>query len=147
VPHPPVQTPPPARRRPVPAARAPAAPNIAQRPIAPAGPATPQAAPQQQPSASDLAAYRDRLAAHLKPYQRYPALARARREEGLVLVDVTIRRDGGIVSMTIQQGSGSQSLDDEALATLKRADPLPAMPAEVPGTTMALKFPLRFHLE
>jgi protein TonB len=101
----------------------------------------------QQPSASDLAAYRDRLAAHLKPYQRYPALARTRREEGLVLVDVTIRRDGGIVSMTIQQGSGSQLLDDEALATLKRADPLPAMPAEVPGTTMALKFPLRFHLE
>jgi periplasmic protein TonB len=99
------------------------------------------------PSASELGAYRDRLAAHLKAYQRYPALARARREEGLVVVDVTIRRDGGIVTMTIEHGSGSQLLDDEALATLKRADPLPAMPTELPGATMALMFPLRFHLE
>jgi protein TonB len=49
--------------------------------------------------------------------------------------------------MTIEHGSGSQALDEEALATLKRAEPLPAVPAEVPGATMALKFPLRFHLE
>jgi protein TonB len=94
-----------------------------------------------------LGAYRDRLAAHLKAYQRYPAMARARREEGLVVVDVTIQRDGEIVAMMIKRGSGSHSLDDEALATLKRADPLPAMPPDVPGQTMALMFPLRFHLE
>jgi protein TonB len=147
-PHPPVQSPPAFRPRTVPAARSPTT-NLAERPTPSSAPATPtQAAPQARPpSASELGAYRDRLAAHLKAYQRYPALARTRREEGLVVVDVTIRRDGGIVTMTIEHGSGSQLLDDEALATLKRADPLPAMPTEVPGATMALMFPLRFHLE
>ncbi len=70
-----------------------------------------------------------------------------RREEGLVVVNVTIQRDGQIVAMSIQHGSGSPLLDEGALATLKRADPLPAMPADMPGATMALLFPLRFHLE
>jgi protein TonB len=64
-----------------------------------------------------------------------------------VVIDVTIQRSGEIVAMTIEHGSGSRSIDDEALATLKRADPLPAIPADVPGATMALMFPLRFHLE
>jgi periplasmic protein TonB len=147
VPHPPPPppSPHPFRPRTVPATRG-TAPTLAERAAPSSAPA--QAVPQARPpSASELGAYRDRLAAHLKAYQRYPALARARREEGLVLVDVTIRRDGEIVTMTIEHGSGSQLLDDEALATLKRADPLPAMPSEVPGATMALMFPLRFHLE
>jgi len=74
-------------------------------------------------------------------------MARAGREQGLVVVDVTIRRDGRIVAMTIGRGSGSRLLDEAALDTLKRADPLPAMPAGVPGATMALVLPLRFHLE
>ncbi len=148
LPPPPPSSPrPPTPTRPRPP-RAPAA-NLAERPTSPAAPATspPAATPSRAPSADELGAYRDRLAAHLKPYQRYPAIARTRREEGLVVVDVTIRRSGEIVAMTIEHGSGSQALDDEALATLKRAEPLPAMPAEVPGATMALKFPLRFHLE
>jgi protein TonB len=99
------------------------------------------------PPADVLGPYRNSLASHLRPYQRYPALARARHEEGLVVIHVTIQRDGHIAAMSIEHGSGSESLDREALATLKRADPLPPMPAGVPGAVMELVFPLRFHLE
>jgi periplasmic protein TonB len=99
------------------------------------------------PPADVIGPYRNSLAAHVQPYQRYPALARARREEGLVVLRVTIERDGHIAAMSIEHGSGSESLDREALATLKRADPLPPIPAGVPGATIDLVFPLRFHLE
>jgi len=49
--------------------------------------------------------------------------------------------------MSIDRGSGSEVLDREALATLRRAEPLPPVPAGVAGTTIDLVFPLRFHLE
>jgi protein TonB len=120
-------------------------PNAA--PPASSTPAQPRAPVAIAPSADVIGAYRNSLAAHVQPYQRYPALARARREEGLVVLHVTIRRDGQIAAMSIEHGSGSDSLDREALAALKRADPLPPVPAGVPGTTMDLVFPLRFHLE
>ncbi|MDR3533774.1 MAG: energy transducer TonB [Rhodopila sp.] len=117
--------------------------------VAESQPAAPAAAAPAAtaPVADVLGPYRNSLAAHVKAYQRYPALARARREEGLVVVHVTIQRDGRITAMSIERGSGSESLDGEALATLKRADPLPAIPSSVPGATMELVFPLRFHLE
>jgi protein TonB len=110
-------------------------------------PAAPAEARPVAPNPNALGAYQKSLADHVKAYQRYPALARSRREEGLVIVRVTIQRDGRIAATSIEQGSGYDRLDREALATLKRADPLPAMPAAVPGETIDLTFPLRFHLE
>jgi periplasmic protein TonB len=74
-------------------------------------------------------------------------VARARGQQGTVLVRVTIQRDGQIATTTIEQGSGSELLDREALAALKRADPLPAIPDTMPGATLVLEFPLRFQLE
>lgn len=74
-------------------------------------------------------------------------MARNRREEGLVVLHVTIQRDGHIAAMSVEHGSGSDLLDREAIATLKRAEPLPPIPTGVPGTTLDLVFPLRFHLE
>ncbi len=94
-----------------------------------------------------LGRYRASLAAHLHAYQRYPVASRMRREEGLVVLDVTIQRDGQIVTMGVQHGSGWPALDDAALATVKRAEPLPAMPDALPGARMALVVPLRFRLE
>jgi protein TonB len=99
------------------------------------------------PSEDIIGPYRNSLAAHLRPYQHYPLLARSRHEEGLVVVHVTVQRDGHIAAMSIEHGSGFESLDREALATLKRADPLPPVPAGMPGATMELSFPLRFQME
>jgi periplasmic protein TonB len=94
-----------------------------------------------------LGPYRNSLAAHVQPYQRYPTLARARHEEGMVEVHVTIRRDGQIAAMSIEHGSGSESLDREALAALKRAEPLPPIPGGFLGPSIEVVFPIRFHLE
>jgi protein TonB len=124
--------------------------TVPAHPVAPpssATPAEPRPPASAAPRADIIGPYRNSLAAHVQTYQRYPALARTRREEGLVVLHVIIQRDGQIAAMSIEHGSGSEVLDREALATLKRADPLPPIPAGVPGATIDLEFPLRFHLE
>ena len=62
-------------------------------------------------------------------------------------VRVTVQRDGKIAAMAVEQSSGSESLDREAEATLKQAEPLPPMPTGVPGEIIELVFPLSFRLE
>ena len=153
MPLPPVPPPPPPSR-PIPRAepvrpRSAAAPPNASKPSS--SPATPEPRPSEPvaalPSADVLDPYRHSLADHLRPYQRYPALSRIRHEQGLVVVHVTIQRDGQIAAMSIEHGSGFEALDREALATLKRADPLPPVPASIPGAPLELVFPLRFQLD
>jgi periplasmic protein TonB len=147
VPPPPPPPPPRAAAKPAPARPRPAAPPPSPAPASSAPGAEPRAPVPSAAPADVIGPYRNSLAAHVQPYQRYPALARARREEGLVVLHVTIERDGRIAAMSIEHGSGSESLDREALATLKRADPLPPVPPSLPGATIDLVFPLRFHLE
>jgi periplasmic protein TonB len=162
VPMPDVSPPPPEARVRTPEPPAPARPVVLKlasprpRPVAPAPKAaSPSPGPQAEPRSPAASApsenvvdpYRRILAAHVQSYQRYPALARNRHEEGLVELRVTIRRNGTIVAISVEHSSGSDILDREALATLKRADPLPPIPAGVPGPTIELIFPLGFHLE
>ena len=99
------------------------------------------------PSGDVLGPYRNALATHLQTYRRYPLLARTRHEQDTVRVRVLVRRNGQIDSVAIDQGSGPDRLDREALATLRRAEPLPPIPASVAGETMGLVFPLSFRLE
>ena len=122
-------------------------PSIAQKTLP-----SPAVSPAERGAAGQVASdglepYRNNLASHVRAFQKYPALARARRQEGLVVVHVKVERDGHILSMAVEQGSGSALLDQEALATLKRAEPMPAVPSVVPGAVVDLVFPLRFALE
>ncbi len=56
-------------------------------------------------------------------------------------------RQGHILSSKIVQSSGSVSLDEETLALLQRAQPLPTPPTDVPGTQFAFSVPVRFDLK
>lgn len=55
-------------------------------------------------------------------------------------------RNGRILSAGIARSSGSVLLDEEALAMIRRAEPLPPLPAEVAGTTLTLTVPVTFSL-
>lgn len=85
------------------------------------------------------------ILARLERFRRYPARARAGREEGTVYIRFTINRPGMILSSTIVQRSGSATLDQEALDTLKRAQPLPAIPPDRPDV-VELTMPVEFYL-
>jgi periplasmic protein TonB len=140
-PHPhPVVRPPmasPATHEPVRQSIAPqAAPPVAMPTPVPAAPATSSA----QHSFSAL------IAAQLERYKRYPALAQRRGEEGTVLLRFAIDRSGNVVAAQIERSSGHTMLDDEVMALVRRAAPLPAPPADLAGNTVTLVVPVSFSM-
>jgi len=92
------------------------------------------------------AAWERALVSHLNRFKRYPDAARARSSQGDVAVQFTIDRTGGVIASRVVRSSGSSALDEEALAVLRRANPLPAPPGHVDGTTFDLTLPIQFRL-
>lgn len=72
------------------------------------------------------------LLAHLEKYRRYPAAARARGQQGVAQVTFRMNRQGRLLSSRVSRSSGSAMLDRAAIDTLKRAQPLPAIPEDMP---------------
>jgi protein TonB len=97
-------------------------------------------APRVDPSWETL------LLKHLRQFQNYPSGARARHEEGVVLLAFSIDRDGHVLSRHVVTSSGHPDLDDEALAVVERAQPLPAFPASMTQAQLDLTWPIRFTL-
>ena len=58
----------------------------------------------------------------------YPNEARARRMEGVVVINVGIRRDGSMEAATIVRSSGVPLLDSAALRIARLAEPYPPLP-------------------
>lgn len=81
--------------------------------------------------------------AHLERFRRYPARARAARQQGVTYVRFTVNRAGSVLSPVIARKSGSIDLDQAALDTLERAQPLPAIPADRPDR-IELTIPVEF---
>jgi periplasmic protein TonB len=113
---------------------------VAQRPAAPLS-ATPQTAPP-----AELIQWQNALATHLGRFKRYPNAARSRGEQGTATVAFTIDRDGRLLSSRIVQSSGSSLLDEETLAMLARAQPMPKPPITAPDGALSLAVPMRFDI-
>jgi periplasmic protein TonB len=86
------------------------------------------------------------LLKRLQEFKNYPFAARRRNEQGVVLLAFSIDRDGHVVSRHIVKGSGYRDLDDEALALVERAQPMPAFPPSMTEAKLALTVPIRFSL-
>jgi protein TonB len=102
----------------------------------------PQAASQgasETPSVS-TASWRGTLIAHLNRYKRFPGGA----NPGTVQVAFSIDRGGRVISARLVGSSGDAALDDEAVAMIRRASPVPAPPDGVGGSVLALAVPVRF---
>lgn len=110
-----------------------------------AAPPTPPLPPG--PSAADPGkdSWEGRVMARLERHRRYPNAARARREQGVAHVRVSLARDGSVLSLALEQSSGSAMLDQAALETFRRAAPLPAVP-EARKTPLELSFPVEFFM-
>lgn len=82
----------------------------------------------------------------VNPKPPYPLLARRRGEQGVVLLRVHVRADGGVVTAEIKQSSGSSLLDDAALQTVRVSWRfLPARLGEV-SVESWVEVPIRFVL-
>ena len=83
--------------------------------------------------------------AHLEHHRRYPARARARHQEGTATVRFTIDRDGKVSGAALVTSSGYAALDEETLALLERASPVPPPPDAGAGQ-MDLVVPVQYRL-
>lgn len=92
------------------------------------------------------ATWQKSLLTHLNAKKRYPTDARARGQQGEAKVQFSIDRVGRIVSAQLLTSSGHVALDEEALAVLRRASPLPAPPEGFGGDTIALTLPIQFRI-
>lgn len=90
--------------------------------------------------------YYGTLAAWLNRHKRYPSHARRRRQEGTVKVVFTIDRKGHLVSHRILESSGFPLLDKEVQSMLKRAAPMPSMPADLNQAQLTITVPINFTL-
>lgn len=79
----------------------------------------------------DSSAYLHILLAHLERFRRAPQLAGG-PSEGVVTIGFSIDRQGNLLSVRVTGTSGSGALDAEAVSIIRRATPLPAIPAQFP---------------
>lgn len=121
--------------------------------IADPGPAVPEttspksiAAPTANRLSNDARAnWEGTILAHLERFRRYPTRARAARRQGTAYIRFRVNRAGAVLSFAIVKKSGSFDLDQAALDTLERAQPLPAIPADMPDE-VELSVPVEYYL-
>lgn len=97
-------------------------------------------APRIDPSWQSL------LLKHLQEFKSYPSSARARGEQGVVLLGFSIDREGHVTARHIVHGSGYPALDGEAMALVERAQPMPAFPPSMTEAELSLTVPIHFSL-
>lgn len=116
---------------------------VAASPPAPPPPAASLAPPRVAP-AMTTPSWQALVLARLQQAKRYPPLALVHRWQGVAMLHFTMDRQGAVLSANIEKGSGHDALDQEALALLQRAQPLPRPP---PGISGELLVPIEFSLD
>ncbi|HMA73388.1 MAG TPA: energy transducer TonB [Xanthobacteraceae bacterium] len=114
--------------------------------VMPPTPSPPVSGATVQPSAALVRRWESALVAHIERFKRYPAEARTRGEQGSARVAFTIDREGWVRESRIVQTSGSPELDQESLAMLTRAQPMPKPPNQVKTSELSFVVPIRFHI-
>lgn len=90
--------------------------------------------------------YSATLSAWLERHKRYPRRSKRRREEGTALLYLLVARDGRVLDYRIERSAGFAALDEELLAMVERAQPLPAFPTELRAAQMEYVLPVDFTL-
>jgi protein TonB len=122
-------------------------PVIAAPPPVAAESAPPPPAPA--PKAENGQARQDfvaRLLAQLNRFKQYPRAARQARIQGVVMLHFVMDAQGRVLQADIAKSSGRPVLDAEVLALIRRAEPLPPLPADFPTRTLDAVAPVEFSL-
>lgn len=136
--------PPPQQLQPSPLSRAPQ-----QRP-----PADSQAAarPAPSPLTNPSSQYGQRKAEEdylwlvirkLSQHRYYPK-SNVVSEEGVVVMRITIARDGRLLDVSLARSSGYPNLDNGVMDTLRQAAPFAPLPADIPGDRHTFTLPVNY---
>jgi protein TonB len=106
--------------------------------------AAPAPGASEGPTSAAITRWEISIKVRLEQTKRYPAQAHG--SKGIAQVNFRIDRNGHVVSSRIVQSSGSAALDEDALATLKRADPLPLPPNGITDDKLTIVTSIRYKL-
>lgn len=95
-------------------------------------------------SGGGKASYETILRRHISAHSRAPADRRGRRLTGMVIVRFRVERDGQIVDARVLRSRGAK-LDEAALATLWRSEPLPSVPDHY-SAPLEVDMPIDFQM-
>lgn len=98
------------------------------------------AAPMAGFSGEAAASWRSEIVIRISSVKEYPEDARP--ASGTAVVAFSVDRSGRITSARLARSSGSALLDRAAVATVRRANPVPPAPAGIPGASFTI--PLHF---
>jgi periplasmic protein TonB len=100
-----------------------AKPEFVAPPPPPPDPAPPK---PEGPSQSEINAaknaYRNQVQNELKQNQRYPRIAQQRGIQGDVGLEISIDKEGNVTNVKVVDSSGNDSLDNAAIAAVKRSN-------------------------
>jgi len=91
--------------------------------------------------------WKTQIVALLERNKRYPESAQSHHQQGIAQVFFSLDRQGRVIDSRIVRSSGASALDEEALALLRRAQPFPPPPRELPSERVDLSVPIRFNLK
>ena len=91
--------------------------------------------------------YSSLLAAAIAKYKQYPKIAQMRGWQGLIIIELQLNPQGGVIYSQIKKSSGYDVLDQEALEMIKRASPFPQPPEALRSKNFTVLVPISFKLE
>lgn len=91
--------------------------------------------------------YLRQLMRDLAKHKHYPAELKKRRLDGEVLVGFVVSATGHVEGLHIVRSSGSDALDQAAMATVRQASPLPTIPGALGRTALPLVVPIVYRLQ
>lgn len=92
--------------------------------------------------------YLNKLYNHISKFHKYPRIAQGRGWQGNVLIKLVISDKGEIKSLSLEQSSGYEILDDTAMHIIKTAGPLPVPPIHLLSNTneFITKYSIKYSL-
>jgi TonB family protein len=97
-------------------------------------------------SVKAMSDWNNQLVSTLEQNKQYPTEARNKGEQGTVVVNFTVDRDGNLVDSKVSQSSGSVLLDQAAIDLLQRTQPFAPLPSDYDKSQFTLRLPIRFSL-
>ncbi len=106
-----------------------------------------RAKPLESISQDGLREYRLNLSREARRHKRYPALARQRGLEGVVIVMVSTRAGLPVPQVSLSRSSGQEVLDQQALEILGLAVRAASLPDSLRSRDFAIDLPIHFSLD
>lgn len=103
--------------------------------------------PNTTDASHPFSSYLQVVVARINSVKRYPRFARLRGIEGRVTLEFVLLGDGRLEKFMITGSSGYAVLDEEAVATLRRAAPFPPVPEKTVDDRIKMTITIVFELK